>query len=86
MVDPCDTIANYSGTEIFIQSYPFSAHVLLLVPLALLRISSCAGLRSGATLLMVVLQPCELYVRGVDGRMHTVVVPSSEPKVCFITM
>ena len=63
-----------------------AAHVLLLVPLALLRISSCAGLRSGATLLMVVLQLCELYVRGVDGRMHTIVVPSSEPKVCFVTM
>jgi len=29
---------------------------------------------------MVVLQPCELYVRGVDGRMHTVIVASSEPK------
>ena len=46
------------------------------------RIASYAGLRSGATLLMVVLPPFEIYVQDVDGKMYTIVVPSSEPEVC----
>ena len=46
------------------------------------RIASYAGLRSGATLLMIVLPPFEIYVRGVDEKMYTIVVPSSEPEVC----
>ena len=48
------------------------------------RIASYAGLRSGATLLMVVLPPFEIYVQGVDGKMYTIVVPSSEPEVCDV--
>ena len=46
------------------------------------RIASYAGLHSGATLLMIVLPPFEIYVRGVDEKMYTIVVPSGEPEVC----
>ena len=55
-----------------------------ILSLSFRRIASYAGLRSGATLLMVVLQPFEVYVRGVDGKMYTIVVPSSEPEVCDV--
>ena len=64
----------------------FAVCGLLVIPRALSRLASSVGLCSGTTLLMVVLQPCELYVRSVDGRMHTITVPSSEPKVCFTTV
>lgn len=55
-----------------------------MLSLSFCRIASYAGLRSGATLLMVVLQPFEVYVRGVDGKMYTIMVPSSEPEVCDV--
>ena len=41
-----------------------------------------ASLADGDTVLLVALQPCEIYIQGVDQRMHTITVPASEPDVC----
>ena len=40
-----------------------------------------SGVQDGATISLIMLPPFELYVQGTDQRMHTVVVPSSEPEV-----
>ena len=39
------------------------------------------GVEDGSTISLIMLPPFELYVQGTDQRMHTVVVPSSEPEV-----
>ena len=40
-----------------------------------------SGVQDGSTISLIMLPPFELYVQGTDQRMHTVVVPSSEPEV-----
>lgn len=40
-----------------------------------------SGLSNGDTVLLIALQPCEIYIQGADQRMHTVTVPTSEPEV-----
>ena len=59
-----------------------SQALFLCLSVIVCRIASYAGLCSGATLLMIVLPPFEIYVRGVDEKMYTIVVPSGEPEVC----
>ena len=44
---------------------------------------SAHGVGNGTTLSLVILGPCNIHVQAVDGRMHTVVVPSSEPEVRY---
>lgn len=44
------------------------------------KLSDC-GIRNGTILNLVILIPFEIYMQGVDGRMHTLTVPSSEPDV-----
>lgn len=44
------------------------------------QLSAC-GIGHGSTLNMVILPPFIVYVQGIDGRMHTLTVPSSEPEV-----
>ena len=44
------------------------------------KLSEC-GVQNGCTISLIMLPPFELYVQGTDHRMHTVVVPSSEPEV-----
>ena len=39
------------------------------------------GVQNGSTISLIMLPPFELYIQGIDQRMHTVVVPSSEPEV-----
>ena len=39
------------------------------------------GVEDGSTISLIMLPPFELYVQGTDQRMHTVMVPSSEPEV-----
>ena len=43
------------------------------------------GVHDGMTVYIVVLLPCNIYIQGVDGRMHTITVPSCEPKVSSLT-
>ena len=43
------------------------------------KLSEC-GISHGTTLNLVMLTPCNIHVQGVDGRMHTITVPSSEPE------
>ena len=43
------------------------------------------GVEDGSTISLIMLPPFELYVQGTDQRMHTVVVPSSEPEVASLS-
>lgn len=45
-------------------------------------LSSYNGITDGSVVLLVVLLPFEIYVKGADGRIHTITVKSSEPDVC----
>ena len=45
-------------------------------------LSSYAGITDGSVVLLIVLLPFEIYVKGVDGRIHTITVKSSDPDVC----
>ena len=45
------------------------------------KLSSYSFLQDGATLFLVRLTPCELYVQDPRARLHTLTVPSSEPEV-----
>lgn len=45
-------------------------------------LSSYNGITDGSVVLLIVLLPFEIYVKGVDGRLHTITVKSSEPDVC----
>lgn len=53
------------------------------------KLASYPCLKDGATLFLVRLTPCELYVQDSRARLHTLTVPSSEPEVskyegCYI--
>ena len=39
------------------------------------------GICNNAQLLLIVTTPFELYVQDMNGRQHTIIVPSSEPEV-----
>ena len=45
-----------------------------------------SGVGHGSTLNLIILPPFNVHVQGVDGRMHVVTVPSSEPEVTFNIM
>ena len=50
------------------------------------RLSSYSGVSNGCTLLLVVLIPFDIYVKGIDGQMHTITIPSSEPDVSSLSL
>ena len=45
------------------------------------KLSSYNGLINGSTVIMVILPSFVLYVTGLDGTMHEIEVPSSDPQV-----
>ena len=47
------------------------------------KLNEC-GVYDGCTISLIMLPPFELYIQGTDQRMHTVVVPSSEPEVSVL--
>ncbi len=42
-----------------------------------------ANLCNNSSVLLIVMSPFELYIQDMNGRQHTVIVPSSEPEVCM---
>jgi hypothetical protein len=44
-------------------------------------LSSYSGVSNGCVLLLIALLPFVVYVRGTDGRMHTITVKSAQPDV-----
>jgi hypothetical protein len=42
-------------------------------------LSSYSGVSNGCVLLLIALLPFVVYVRGTDGRMHTITVKSAQP-------
>ena len=45
------------------------------------QVCSYSEVKDGCVLLMLVLVPFNVYVRAVDGRMHTITVKSAQPDV-----
>ena len=45
------------------------------------KLASYSCLQDGATLFLVRLKPYELYVRDPQDKLHTLIIPSSEPEV-----
>ncbi len=42
-----------------------------------------ADLCNNSSVLLIVMTPFELYIQDMNGRQHTITVPSSEPEVCM---
>ena len=42
------------------------------------------GICNNTQMLLIVTTPFELYVQDMNGRQHTIIVPSSEPEVFFL--
>ncbi len=40
-----------------------------------------AGLSDNSTISLIVMSPFELYIQDMNGRQHTIIVPSSVPEV-----
>ena len=50
------------------------------------KLATYSCLRDGATLFLVRLNPCELYVQDAQARLHTLTIPSSEPEVSTLVI
>lgn len=45
-------------------------------------LTSYPALRDGATVLLILKTPFELYIQDTQHKMYTVTIPSSTPEVC----
>ncbi len=42
-----------------------------------------ADLCNNSSVSLIVMTPFELYIQDMNGRQHTIVIPSSKPEVCM---